>query len=256
MKKYFLIIMVSVGLLVLSSCPQEIIDDPVIDDPIEEPVITACGVEDPATNFPWLAELIATAENDTTGKYLGTIWLEKYEEQDVFVVNMTLGSKIRLYHFFDCQGEPVTVKNRREFLMHLKKDIVIYRKPIVACGIADPATNIPWLAALIKRIIEDQPAGLRGEIFLVNFKGQDLFATTLNFGGNMYYTFDCAGNHLDDSLPYSCPVCWYIARYHFDMLADDHHFGFDDDDDYRALWYAINSSDIVIFSSFEFMNYE
>ena len=55
-------------------------------------------------NLPWLKELIQKAETDTTGNYLGCIWLEKYKGQNIFVTNMMLGSGGILYWFFDNSG--------------------------------------------------------------------------------------------------------------------------------------------------------
>jgi hypothetical protein len=93
--------------------------------------ITACGVIDPKKNIPWLAELIAKAETDKTGNYLGVIWLERYKDQDVFVTNMALGSGGLAYHVFDCEGNPATIDNAdvQDFFNNLKKDIVIYVNP-------------------------------------------------------------------------------------------------------------------------------
>ena len=87
----------------------------------------ACGVAQPQTNLPWLAELIAQAE-EATGEYEGFIWLEKYKYQDVFVTDIFKLSA-RAYHVFDCQGSDVTVDqvDAQEFFNHLEN--VIYTSP-------------------------------------------------------------------------------------------------------------------------------
>jgi hypothetical protein len=71
---------------------------------IEDENIVACGMHQPQKNLPWLKELIEKAEIDRTGNYVGTIWLVRYREQDIFVTNMGLGSGGILYWFLDCVG--------------------------------------------------------------------------------------------------------------------------------------------------------
>ena len=58
----------------------------------------------PQKNLPWLKELIEKAENDTTGQYIGCIWLESYKGKDFFVTNMMLGSGGIKFWIFDCFG--------------------------------------------------------------------------------------------------------------------------------------------------------
>ena len=67
--------------------------------------ITACGVNDPLNNLPWLNEIVTLANSDETGNYLGTIWLKEYESQEFFVTNMMLGSGGLMYWTFNCSGE-------------------------------------------------------------------------------------------------------------------------------------------------------
>jgi hypothetical protein len=66
--------------------------------------VAACGCEQSQKDLPWLKELIKKANTDKTGNYWGTIWLEKYKGQDIFVTNMMLGSGGIMYWFFDCSG--------------------------------------------------------------------------------------------------------------------------------------------------------
>ena len=63
-----------------------------------------CNCADPQKELPWLKELIQKAEADTTSNYLGCIWYEKHNEQDIFVTNMMLGSGGVMYWVFDCSG--------------------------------------------------------------------------------------------------------------------------------------------------------
>jgi hypothetical protein len=97
----------------------------------QEDKITVCGVIEPEKNIPWLAELIAKAETDKTGTYLGVIWLERYKDQDVFVTDMMLESGGLAYHVFDCEGNAATIDkaDAQDFFNNLKKDIVIYAHP-------------------------------------------------------------------------------------------------------------------------------
>jgi hypothetical protein len=138
MKTYYFIIVCLCSLL-LCSCGQE-----------PDNRIRACGIDDPAKKLPWLAELINKAENDNSGNYLGTIWLEKYNEQDIFVTDMMFGSGGIMYYFFDCSGNHyisnnweyencpacdfvggyhVLIENEEDFdsfVSSMKLDVVIY----------------------------------------------------------------------------------------------------------------------------------
>ena len=79
-----------------------------------------CGVEDPATELPWLAETIALAETDTTGNYYGTIYLEYYEEIPVFFTDMKMGSGGVIGYWFNCDGSTFTLE-QEEFLVFSNK---------------------------------------------------------------------------------------------------------------------------------------
>lgn len=82
----------------------------------------ACGVSNPQKNIRWLKELIEKAEVDKTGNYLGTIWLEKYAGEDVFVIDMALGSGGVAYYCYDCKGTSFVPQSPLE----MKKDKLIY----------------------------------------------------------------------------------------------------------------------------------
>ena len=120
---FLTIVFVFYCILFLGSCEKE-----PKQEAVDEKAINACGVTDPAKNLPWLVKFIEKAESDMTGNYYGVIWLEKYNEWDVFVTNMMLGSGGIAYHVFDCKGNPVTIEseNALDFFNNLKKDIVIY----------------------------------------------------------------------------------------------------------------------------------
>ena len=118
MKTYFLIIISCLFCLFLLSCKQE----------IEEKETSACGVDNPAKNLLWLAELIEKAENDKAGHYMGQIWLESYKGKDVFVTDMMLGSGGIAYWFFDCSGNHFLVEDVdiQSFVSNMKLDVIIY----------------------------------------------------------------------------------------------------------------------------------
>jgi hypothetical protein len=242
--KIYSILIISLCFLLLSSCKKK--DDEtstvIVEPPVEE--ITACGITDPAKNIPWLTEFIATAQNDTTANYLGIIWLEKYQDQDVFVINMSLGDETITWYFRDCKGNDIVfedIDKKKEFFYNLKKDIVIYTKPIIACGITDPARNLPWLVELIKKMNFDSNFLYAGRIYLENFKGQDIFVSTLSFGGAANWYFDCDGNHfvfwenVED-----CAACRFLENKHFYMKDPDFEF-------FRQSM----KKDIIIYSPFE-----
>ena len=193
MKKITLITLIAFCCSFFYSCKPEAIE-----------TICACGVNDPAKNLTWLAEVIKTAEVDETGSYFGVIWLEQYNGQDVFVTNMMLGSEGVPYHVFDCEGNPMTIENGLDFFNNLKKDIVIYTHPnypfdedeIIACGVINPAKNLPWLAEFIETAEVDETGSYFGVIWLEQYNGQDVFVTNmmLGIGGVPYHVFDCEGN--------------------------------------------------------------
>lgn len=84
---------------------------------------TVCGVDNPATELPWLAEIIALAETDTTGNYYGAIYLESYKGEDVIWVDMFMGSGGN-GHWFNCDGSHFEVAAGEEFPWPTKKRII------------------------------------------------------------------------------------------------------------------------------------
>lgn len=67
---------------------------------------------------------------------------------------------------------------------------------ICACGVKNPAKNLPWLAELIKTAESDETLLYFGAIWLENYYGQDVFVTNMPLGGFLYRVFDCEGNDL------------------------------------------------------------
>jgi hypothetical protein len=126
---------------------------------------------------------------------------------------------------------------------------------INACGVTDPAKNLPWLAELIEKAENDKMAGpykpgdnytpgnYAGFIWLEKYKGRDLFVTSmmLGSGGVLYWFFDCSGNHLTSKNGQyeTCTACQYVGNNHF----------FIEDDDFGS--FVLNMKlDTVIYSPF------
>lgn len=75
----------------------------------------------------------------------------------------------------------------------------VMNKDIVACGVQNPQSKLPWLAKMIKKADTDKTLNYLGTIWLENHKGEDVFITNmmLGSGGIAYWFFDCQGNAFD-----------------------------------------------------------
>lgn len=71
-------------------------------EPLKE--ISACGYDDPLNQLKWLHEMAYKSLNDKTGNYIGSIWIITYENSDIIVTDMALGSGGVAYYSFDCDG--------------------------------------------------------------------------------------------------------------------------------------------------------
>lgn len=92
-------------------------------------LITACGVKNPIKDIEWLADLISTAKNDTTGNYIGNIWITTFENKDYIITDMAMGAGGRIFHCYNCQGE---IDNIPDFEFYNKlsdEDIVFSNVP-------------------------------------------------------------------------------------------------------------------------------
>ncbi len=95
-----------------------------------------------------------------------------------------------------------------------------------ACGCEQPQKELPWLKELIKKAETDKTGNYWGTIWLLNYKGQDIFVTDmmLGSGGIANYFFDCSGNHLiwrrgEDYCPSD-----FVGKGHF-YIEDEEDFG-------------------------------
>ena len=73
-------------------------------------IILVCNVKNPITELEWLNEIVSKAENDTTGNYAGTIYLETYKENQVFYIDMAIGSGGLAGHWFNCNGSKLNIE--------------------------------------------------------------------------------------------------------------------------------------------------
>lgn len=71
--------------------------------PLKE--ISACRKADPLNQLEWLNKLANKSLHDKTGNYIGSIWVITFENSDIIVTDMSLGSGGIMYYFFDCKGE-------------------------------------------------------------------------------------------------------------------------------------------------------
>ena len=95
-------------------------------------VESACSTKDPANTLSWLRSLIERAEDDRlnktyNGRYMGTIYLEKFEGKEVFYYDEPLSSCMFCSVFY-CDGSKVELNsgNISVFANGLRKDKVIY----------------------------------------------------------------------------------------------------------------------------------
>jgi hypothetical protein len=190
------IISILFGFLLLScNSPQMNMDDTVV-----------VNVEQLLKEHPWLAELIEKAETDTSGDYMGSIWIEKRNGRDIFVTNMRMEDPRRVFSFFDAEGNPLTIEDRE--LLTMKFDVPIYSNipggekieipniadSITACGVKQPQKNLPWLAIMIIKAQADMTGNYKGFIWLEKYKGQDLFVINILVESVRYRIIDCSGN--------------------------------------------------------------
>lgn len=101
------------------------------DTQLPSDVIGVCAVKNPATDLPWLKDMIAKAEEDRKtmkykGNYRGKIWQSTWKGRGVFHTNFMLGSGALLVHVFSCEGkllnEQLTPEEARNFYPNISND--------------------------------------------------------------------------------------------------------------------------------------
>jgi len=91
----------------------------------ESDLTRPCGVKNPIKDIEWLSDLITTAKNDTTGEYIGNIWITTFENKDYIISDMAMGSGGRIYRCYNCSGEIDNVSDY-EFFSTLSDDDIVY----------------------------------------------------------------------------------------------------------------------------------
>jgi len=84
----------------------------------------ACEIENPTENIEWLKELVAKSATDTTGNYKGTIYLEKFNGEDVIFVDMAMGSGGLYGYWYNCDGTPLSIGDTT---LIPKRELIIYK---------------------------------------------------------------------------------------------------------------------------------
>lgn len=136
MKQLFVVAIFCIGLLSCNDNPNDTPENNSKDkntsidlsDPrIENAQIACCGIQSPQQNLPWLADIIKKA-NAYEDQYLGTIWLENYQGNDIIVTDMGLGSGGLMYHIFDCSGKYLflQMESGELYSIPMKFDVVLY----------------------------------------------------------------------------------------------------------------------------------
>ncbi|MGI6340032.1 MAG: hypothetical protein ACOXZV_11750 [Bacteroidales bacterium] len=86
------------------------------------------------------------------------------------------------------------------------------------CGCEQPQKELPWLKELIIKAETDKTGNYWGTIWLLNYKGQDIFVTDmmLGSGGIANYFFNCSGDHLvwKNGIDSYCPSD-FVGKGHF-----------------------------------------
>lgn len=68
---------------------------------------------------------------------------------------------------------------------------------ICACGVKNPAKNLPWLAEFIETAENDETGRYFGVMWLVSYQEQDYFIAEMPLiGSYLYVVFDCEGKYI------------------------------------------------------------
>jgi hypothetical protein len=123
MKTRFKFILIGIITLLILSCDKNEKDNYIA--PCGKIIdFRACDVNDIGNNLKWLNDIIVTSKNDKSGNYLGRIWYKKYNEQDIIVTDMSLGSGGVAYYCFNCSGENIIIEDMNFYHSLSEKDIL------------------------------------------------------------------------------------------------------------------------------------
>ena len=88
---------------------------------------------------------------------------------------------------------------------------------ICACGVKNPAKNLPWLAEFIKKAKNDTIGCCFGAMWLANCDGQDFFVTDMPLYGSpgsgslLLKVFNCEGKREYEFIEYESPESFMEA---------------------------------------------
>ena len=91
----------------------------------ESDLTSPCGVKNPIKDIEWLSDLVETAKNDTTGEYIGNIWITTFETKDYIISDMAMGAGGRIFRCYNCSGEIDNVSDYA-FFSTLSDDDIVY----------------------------------------------------------------------------------------------------------------------------------
>lgn len=122
MKKRFIIYLFGLSILLSFSCKEK--EDTYIAPCGTIIAFTGCGVNDIGNNLSWLNNIIENSKNDQTGNYFGRIWFKKFNNQDLIITDMALGSGGLAYHVFDCTGQNIVIEDSNLYSSLTEHDIL------------------------------------------------------------------------------------------------------------------------------------
>jgi hypothetical protein len=125
MKKYCLPVLL---MLLFSNCSKEVDDNSTVYG--ISLAQSVCG-----TNMAWLQDIITKADEDKAtkkymGMYMGAIYLTTYQNRDVYLIDMNMGSGGIMFYLFDCNHQPVNVVVANGQTSYLFSDTQKYGKII------------------------------------------------------------------------------------------------------------------------------
>jgi len=120
-------------LLLFQGCKDEVspLEEKGISQNIVEKLNSVCGISD----LSWLEEIIVKAEEDNRsrtyqGNFIGTVYLEDYQNEPVIFVRMAMGSGGLYGYVYRCDGSSVNFDNDpsqvETFFSKMEKNQIIY----------------------------------------------------------------------------------------------------------------------------------
>lgn len=135
MRRNFIKILICCSFLLLSfqGCKEEFspLEEKGISQKMVEKLNKTCGT----SGLPWLEEIIVKADEDDRsgtyqGNFMGTVYLEDYQNEPVIFVRMAMGSGGLYGYAYRCDGSRVDFDNDpnqvESFFSKMKRNQIIY----------------------------------------------------------------------------------------------------------------------------------